>query len=332
MFIHESLSSVRQTHPAIELLLVDLKTKRSRLSCGLYYWPPSADPSDLASLETALEELPPLCVNSFLLMGDLNINLLSSSHQPILQSIVDKLGLTQIVSAPTRVTQNTSTLIDHAYFSENLSKVNRSVQPPVDGSDHNSILLTVKSILPARGSDRRRKVWLCSQADFDSANQTLQCLSSRSFPANDVDTLWTQWYDFFMTTISQSIPSKIVKPRHKLPYLTDNLQRALKRKLKLFQEAKKLDTERAWSKYSKARNKATTTLRSAMSNFFKSLSTRLKSPKDFWAIYHKLSPKDGIPTDLKLDNTTARTSRAKANLLNNFFFIMLQSQQQAKCP
>ena len=159
MFIHESLSfSVRQTHPAIELLLVDLKTKRSRLSCGLYYRPPSADPSDLASLETALEELPPLCVNSFLLMGDLNINLLSSSHQPILQSIVDKLGLTQIVSAPTRVTQNTSTLIDHAYVSENLSKVNCSVQPPVDGSDHNSFLLTVKSILPARGNDRRRSL------------------------------------------------------------------------------------------------------------------------------------------------------------------------------
>ena len=175
-------------------------------------------------------------------------------------------------------------------------------------------------------------VWLCGQANFDSANQTLQCLSSRSFPANDVDTLWTQWYDFFMTTISQSIPSKIVKPRRKLPYLTDNLQRALKRKLKLFQEAKKLDTERAWSKYSKARNKATTALQSAKSNFFKSLSIRLKSPKDFWAIYHKLSPKDGIPTDLKLDNTTARTSRAKANLLNIFFSSCFSPSSRLSAP
>lgn len=79
MFMHESLSfSVRQSHPAIELLLVDLKTKHSRLSCGLYYRPPSADPSDLpiASLETALEELPPLCAKSFLLMGDLNVDLI----------------------------------------------------------------------------------------------------------------------------------------------------------------------------------------------------------------------------------------------------------------
>lgn len=106
-------------------------------------------------------------------MGDLNVDLLSSNHQPILQSIVDKLGLRQIVSAPTRVTRNLPTLIDHAYVSENLSKVNCSVQPPVDGSDHNSILITVKSILPARRNDQRRKVWLYGQADFDSANHTL---------------------------------------------------------------------------------------------------------------------------------------------------------------
>lgn len=177
----------------------------------------------------------------------------------------------------------------------------------------------MKSILPARGSDRRRKVWLDDQAESDSANHILQCLSSHSFPANDVDTLWTQWHNFFMTTISQSIPSKVVKPNRKLSYLTVNLKRALKRKLKLFQEAKRLNTERTWIKYSKARNKATTALRSAKSNFFKSLSTKLKSPKDFWATYHKLSPKkDRIPTDLKLENTTARTSHAKANLLNNF--------------
>ena len=78
VFIHECLSfSVRLTHPSVELLLVDIKSKHSRLSYGLHYRPPSADPSDLASLETTL---PPLCANSLLVMGDLNVDLLSSSH------------------------------------------------------------------------------------------------------------------------------------------------------------------------------------------------------------------------------------------------------------
>lgn len=66
MFIHESLSfSIHQTHSTIELQLVDLKTRRSRFSCGLYYRPPSVDPSDLTSLEAALEELPPLMRSPF---------------------------------------------------------------------------------------------------------------------------------------------------------------------------------------------------------------------------------------------------------------------------
>ena len=89
--------------------------------------------------------------------------------------------------------------------------------------------------------------------------------------------------------MSQFIQSKVVKPNRKLPYFTDNLKRALKRKLKLLQEAKRLNTERAWSKYSKARNIATTTLCSTKSNFFKSLAAKLKSSKDFWAAYHNLS-------------------------------------------
>lgn len=136
-----------------------------------------------------------------------------------------------------------------------------------------------------------------------------------------------------MTTISQSIPSKVVKSRHKLPYLTDNLQRTLKRKLQLLQEAKTLNTERAWSKYSKARNKATTALRSAKSKFFKTLSTKLKSPKDFWATYHKLSPKkDRVPTDLKLDNTTARISHAKANCLDNFLSLCFSPSSRLSVP
>ena len=133
-----------------------------------------------------------------------------------------------------------------------------------------------------------------------------------------------------MTILPLSIPSKVVKPNRKL---TDNLKRALKRKLKLFQQAKRLSTERAWSKYNEARNKATTALCSANSNFFKSLAAKLRSPKDFWAAYHKLSSKkDIIPTDLKLDNITACTSQAKANLLNSFFSSCFSPSSRLSIP
>ena len=72
-----------------------------------------------------------------------------------------------------------------------------------------------------------------------------------------------------MTTIPQFIPSKVIRQNLKLPYLTNSLKSALKRKLKLFKDAKHYNSEHAWSKYNKVRNSVTSALRS---NFFKSRS------------------------------------------------------------
>ena len=270
------------------------------------------------SLEATLDELPPSSTKTLLLVGNFNVDILSEDHHQF-SSIKDKLGLKQIVSAPTRTTQSSNTLINHVYLSDQLSHSFCSVQPPVQGSDHNSILLTLSNSFPPPRKSIRRKIWMYKDADFDSANATLHCLSSNSFPADDVDSLWHQWYDFFMTTMSQFIPSKVVKQNQTLPYLSNQLKKALKKKLKLFKVAKRSNTEQAWSRYNKVRNRVSSALRAAKSAFFKSLSTKLSSPRDFWSAYYKLSPnKSWFPSDLKHNNQTACSPKAKANL-NNFF-------------
>ena len=213
---------------------------------------------------------------------------------------MDKFGLKQVVSAPTRSTQNSGTLIDHVYISDQLSCSSCTIQPPVHGSDHNATLLSLNRPSSATKKTFRRQVWLYKQADFQTANSLFQCFSSDSLPANDVDSLWTQWLDYFMTTTSQTIPSKVIKPNHNLPYLTDDLVSAVWRKLKLYKDARHLNTDRTWSKYHKLCNRVTTTLRKAKTNYYKALSLKLKSPKDFWTAYNKLIPKKPrIATDLK---------------------------------
>ena len=206
------------------------------------------------------------------------------------------------------------------YVSEHLTCSSCTTLPPVQGSDHNSIVLTLGKTQLIAKKHTRRKIWLYKRVNFEEANTTLQCIPSICLPANDVDSLWSQWYTFFMSTMSIFIPSKTIKPNQRLPYITDSLKCDIQRKLKLYKEAKRLNTDRVWSKYNKARNKATANLRSAKAKFFKSLASQLNSPKNFWTAYHKLSPKKTrISTDLKQNNTTARSSSAKANLLNQFF-------------
>ena len=54
-----------------------------------------------------------------LLMGDLNINLLRSSpNAGTMESLSNEMNLTQTIRDPTRVTQDSATLIDHIYVSD----------------------------------------------------------------------------------------------------------------------------------------------------------------------------------------------------------------------
>ena len=241
VYIHESITmSMRLIHPRIELLLVDLKLTWKTITCGLYYRPPSSDSSNLDELESTLEELPAPHLRNLLLTGDFIIDLISSPNHPQLSFVQYKFGLKQAVTSPTTESATSATLIDHIYVSKHLPNTSCSVQPPVPGSDHNSVLLRLNK---TTSKSHHRKIWLYKKADFDEANSTLQCLSADSFPSEDVYTLWSQWLDFFMNTMSQTIPSQVIKHRHSLPFLTKDLKKAVKRKLKLFKQAKLLKTK-----------------------------------------------------------------------------------------
>ena len=77
------------------------------------------------------EELCCLCENELnegkeiILFGDFNKDLLNPNAHREWLVLTESLGLSQLVNQPTRVTINTSTLIDHIYSSheDNLSKV-----------------------------------------------------------------------------------------------------------------------------------------------------------------------------------------------------------------
>ena len=51
----------------------------------------------------------------FVLLGDLNKNLLNEEIDRDWCTFITSLGLTQLVSEPTRVTKDSTTIIDHIY-------------------------------------------------------------------------------------------------------------------------------------------------------------------------------------------------------------------------
>jgi len=123
-----------------------------------------------------------------------------------------------------------------------------------------------------------------------------------------------------MSTMTEAIPSKLVKPSNNLPYLTSDLLKLIRMKHRLFKHACAAATDLAWSKYKTIRNHVTSALKTARCRFFNSLSSKLNSHSDFWKSFHKLSPKKTrIPVDLSLGNESSSISPSKANLLNRSF-------------
>ena len=242
--------SVALRHATAELLVVELRlhSNRSPMLCGILYRPPSSDTSVLLSVESALEQLSPPSESSFILLGDINIDRSSSSKHPLLNillSIEDKLGLKQIVSNPTRTTSTSSTLIDHIYVSNRTQHSPCVSLPPLEGSDHDTLHVTLKNCRPSSRKSKHRKVWLYKQADFDTANTMLQCLPTALYSMDDVNSFWREWYDIFSTVIAETIPRKNIKPKSKVPYISADLIHLVRKKHRLFNHVKRVGTDRA---------------------------------------------------------------------------------------
>ena len=106
-----------------------------------------------------------------------------------------------------------------------------------------------------------------------TANAMLQCLPTSLLSADDVNNFWGEWSDVYMTVIADTIRTKCIKPKSKVPYrLTDDFIHLVRKKCRLFWHAKRVGTAIAWAKYTKVRISVTSALCSTKKNLFQPAS------------------------------------------------------------
>ena len=111
----------------------------------------------------------------------------------------------------------------------------------------------------------------------------------------------------------------VLPPRKNLPWLNKNLICAMRKRNQLYKKAKQSGD---FSKYKFARNRVVSKLRMAKRAYFSNLNP--KNPKKFWKAMKYLNKSQcSIPT-LSHGDATVQTDIGKANLLNSFFFLLLQ--------
>ena len=269
---------------------------------------------------------------SFILCGDFNINLMNNSSHKQTQDFCDTLngsGLFPLISLPTRVTLNSSTLIDNIFT--NLNDKNR-----------NGVFIddTVSDHLP---------IFTCLQTDCDKVSSGPRKILSRRFSKqsykqfnNDLNSLnWDNLYhernvnsayDLFITSIKnlfeKNFPLKPVKVRYKTnpkPWLTKGLLKCCRRKNKLYKRFIKEKSVANEQKYKQYKNKLTKILRFSEKKYYTDkLRAHSDNMKETWKILNEIVKRKNAVTNLNetfISKTGAKITNKHevANGFNDFF-------------
>ena len=145
MLIISSLSPSFVSLPSnsSELPLFSNTHRKHRLFIGTFYRPPSSTMA-ISSLSSLLSNLSSSILSNLILVGDFNVNYISSSSSPLfleLKFLADSYSFSQVISDPTHFSHaGTSSIIDLAFI---LSTFTSNYLPSLSSSDHNAILLSV---------------------------------------------------------------------------------------------------------------------------------------------------------------------------------------------
>ena len=190
-----------------------------------------------------------------------------------------------------------------------------SVIAPLANSDHCGLRVTLSWKMPQRMTPMRpRTVWRYKDANFAKARDMINW--SSVLPMDNPDTAAMVWQNKFLDIMDECIPAQRLPRRRKLPWLTKNVVRYMRKRNAAFKKAKK-NNFRNMSKYKNLRNKVTSLLRQEKASHFEKLKP--SNMKQFWKAVKSLTKKDSSVPTLHLEGATASLNTEKANMLNKFF-------------
>lgn len=223
---------------------------------------------------------------SILLMGDMNINLLLPHSD--WENTYSLFGLCQLVTQATRITETSSTLIDHIYtnnpqMTSNIRVLNNSF------SDHFPIICTWSCKIPPRKNKGHTAIQFRSlkhfnETDFlfDLSNANFSCV----FTCNDADDALSLWYNTFLPIVDKHAPLRTKRVKHAtLPrWLSPEIIQAMEVRDQ-FKAEKKVD------EYRKQRNRVTYLVRQAKKSLFSDLIAKSKDTGPIWRAMNEITHK-----------------------------------------
>jgi Reverse transcriptase (RNA-dependent DNA polymerase)/Endonuclease-reverse transcriptase len=333
--VHNSISAtVHSVSQTSEILWVDLILhNKSIIKIAVAYKPDrNLEPLDELIRDIQQLELEKNPARFVIVGGDLNLpgmqweNIDRESKRTETEKVSKllDLGLTQIVTKPTRTTDHSSNILDIILTNQPHNLTNMTVEDGI--GDHKIVLV---DILIQHKIHKRpaRKIFLYHKADVSQLKielaASMRKFTALSQEAVEIDALYDSFTSILECATIKCVPTKIARNSTDPPWY-NKLIRSLKKKTRqLHAKHKTTKLPKDYDKYSQARSSLNQAKKNAENSFLSnSLDDMLKtSQKRFWSYvkYKTKGQHSSVPTLKNANGNLVSDPKEKANLLNQHF-------------
>lgn len=351
IFISKSLPFKRMTsleNDDIEALWVKIKIKGKLLVICSTYLPPHT-PADkqeryLEHLTDGVTQARALSPELIVIMGDLNggncwLPPGAPKHSPInsfegkLQSTSESLGLTQLIKEATRVQDGTHNIRDLIFVDSPDTVMQSGTLSSFSNLDHFPIYVALSlEYLTTKMSDTT-EVLDYSNTDINALIDRLSGIDWDSITGKDVDEATEAFTETLLDTAYRCIPTKVIRVRQNKLWVTADLRRQIRKRDRLFRQARSRQTEYDWARWRTQRNLVTSINRKLKRKLIQEkVNILLSCRKDPFKYHSIIKSITGIKREITIpplidtDGTILNDNRMKAEALNSYFRAQTEIQ------
>ena len=228
--------------------------------------------------------------NNVIILGDFNLNLMSSdkSKLNIIETMCNLYGLKQYIQEYTRVTDSSSTLIDHIY--SNMSTVHESGVVKTTISDHYMIYFSING---KKTKSRGKTVNYRSYKHFKPYSflydVRMGTVDLNLHEETDPEKAWKAWKELFISLADKHAPYKARRVRSfRPPWLTADLLKVIRQR----DNFHKVSCRNPGFKphYQAARNMVNFSIKKAKKNYtLNAIHMAKNNPKKVWDVIKTLT-------------------------------------------
>lgn len=305
----------------IELILNNKKW----FLCGAYKPPSMSDSTFTNDFTKNLDKI--TCnYDNFMILGDLNFDMLNDEKCVVLKNMCDIFDLTNLVKEPTCFCKDANPSLVDVILTNKPNYCCNICNFETGLSDvHHLVSVQFKGEIPQGHKDKKKKQYR-SYKNFDSENfiSDLGQLDFCFSEFQDVNEAYENFNSKFMQTYNKHVPLKkrnvVRKP---VPFMNRKLRQAVYKKRMLHNVYKAHRDSKSWEQYRMQRNLVNKIKRESVKKYFMERCVGGPKSKDFWPTIKPFLTNKGSNFENNIvlnENDKLLTNQNEiSNVFNNFF-------------